>query len=502
MSYYGLDCIKTFSILSVLALLLLSVPTFAQDLIIKQPIAIEPLKSDPIISQPRVEPPPPQPVAPLAKEPMIVSVQPDQAVQPAKPPAPRDFIQADPAGAPPRDPRAAVSRPLVKTIKEGIASSSQAIDKFQSGQTPPPRFESTADFKKWAASLPPEKRQLLVDRVKQMRVPSSPPVEALPKKRLNGAVATPDDVPAKPKIQQQGQDQRLAPPKVAPSDVVKVPFKDAQVPVDSKEKGPRPDDSVGKDPIDRGLVEERPRKGKLAEIVLGNPEVIRKKESPEMEKQLREPRPEKLKEVIYERLKVPKEDRKKAIELKKEALRLEKEGKKDEARKKEKAAEDLLPKVRVKSKKEELKPIKDIKDKRPDLAREVKGKLNPDVRVEKRALRIEYKDSALDQTEFVYSVEPPKGGLSSFELVVEIPKEVAKSVKDIDFRVQPDQVIKDDPVVKWMLKNIPQDKVAEYSFTVDGDVQNFDTLAVAAGDRPSVPQRIVNWFLDLFGLFD
>ena len=83
-------------ILSLIVLIFfLSAPS-AQDLIIKQP-PIEPVKTSSQIVQPRVEPPPPQPIAPLAKEPMIVSVQPDQAVQPVRPPTPppRDFIQAD-----------------------------------------------------------------------------------------------------------------------------------------------------------------------------------------------------------------------------------------------------------------------------------------------------------------------------------------------------------------------------------------------------------------------
>lgn len=524
-------------ILSLIVLIFFSVSSSAQDLIIKQP-PIEPVKTSSQIVQPRVEPPPPQPIAPLAKEPMIVSVQPDQAVQPVRPPTPppRDFIQADPAGAPPRDPslpRAAVSRPIVKKIKEGIVSSSQAIDKFQSGNPPPPRFESPEDFKKWAASLPPEKRQLLVDRFKQMQAQKGRLIDdpALVEKTPKDSLPSPDGGPMKrPPLGKDGplqKDVAVASDSIPPggkgdrlgeSNVIAPDKKMGEV-----NKGDRPlldlvkdgrpskgfqdmeSDAVGgveNDLPKDGLGETRPRKGKLARAVIGNPDAVRRKESPGVEKQLREPDPENLKERVYERLKVPKEDRKKAIELKKEAIRLEKEGRKDEAQKKERDAKDLLPKVKIKSERTEFKPMKDIKEKRPDLVKEVKGALNPDVKVEKRALRIEYGNSSMDQTEFVYSVEPPKGGLTSFELVVEIPKDIARSVKDIDFTVQPDRVIKDDPVVKWMLKNIPQDNVAEYSFTVDGDVQNFDTLAVAAGDRPSVPQRIVNWLLDLFGLFD
>jgi len=473
----------------------------AQDMTIKQPIITEPVKTDPVLSQPRIEP---QPVAPLVKAPMMTDVPttPRIVEPPIQPPQtpPMDPIQTVTKEATQHNPPPIGDRPVFQPSKDSMLPPPPLKVDPQVLQSPPPRFASPEDFKEWAASLPPDQRQLMIERFKQMQVPGIRPLkgQVLPDKRLYPL--PPDGSPDNPKTPMP-MDLKDSPQKVTPPDQLKVPFKEDQAQVGPQEKVPRPGDVVGEKP-DRGLVEERPRKGKLAEMAIGNPDAVRKKESPDIEKQMREPNPEKLKEYVYEKLKVPKDDRKKAIELKKEAMRLDKEGKKEEARQKEKDAEDLLPKVKIKSEREEMKSVKDIRVKRPDLAKEVKGGLNPDVKVEKRALRIEYKNASIDQTEFVYSVEPPNGGLSAFELVVEIPKDVANSVKDIDFKVQPDQVIKDDPVVKWMLKNIPQDKVAEYSFTVDGDVQNFDTLAVAAGDRPSVPQRIVNWFLDLFGFFD
>ncbi|MEK6823138.1 MAG: hypothetical protein AABY13_04880 [Nanoarchaeota archaeon] len=148
---------------------------------------------------------------------------------------------------------------------------------------------------------------------------------------------------------------------------------------------------------------------------------------------------------------------------------------------------------------------KSVRDERAKLAErfrkamedEDKGDLKIDPDVDVRVFEIVRGDKTITKSKV--TLEIPQGTtMGDGSLIVYIPKELAESVDDMEFSEDVD-VIDEDPVVKWAFKNIPQEEYREYSFTVDGDAQNFEVVAQAAASKPAVLTRFMLWLVGLFG---
>jgi hypothetical protein len=178
-----------------------------------------------------------------------------------------------------------------------------------------------------------------------------------------------------------------------------------------------------------------------------------------------------------------------------------------DARKKQKvggavvSGEKALPKIRkLAEKKLQIKykeAVKAKSDKFKAAAKKLKGK-GLDVEVSSQVFEVSTDTDSITKTKFVISVPSNDSTLKKGEVVVEIPKDAAQNLDDINFITEPDEVVDPDPVVKWAFNNVPQGQYVDYSFTVDGDAQNFDVLAASAADSPSFMSRIVNWIVSFF----
>lgn len=117
--------------------------------------------------------------------------------------------------------------------------------------------------------------------------------------------------------------------------------------------------------------------------------------------------------------------------------------------------------------------------------------------VESRVFEIEHDGKTLTKSRIIVNM-PAGFTMSKGEMVVYIPKEIASSVDEIVFSDEPDEIIETDPVVKWAFSNVPQDQYREYGMTVNGDAQNFEVVAKAAANKPSLMTRFIVWLLGVF----
>ncbi|MEA3430606.1 MAG: hypothetical protein U9R08_05010 [Nanoarchaeota archaeon] len=131
------------------------------------------------------------------------------------------------------------------------------------------------------------------------------------------------------------------------------------------------------------------------------------------------------------------------------------------------------------------------------MLRQIKGKRHPDVKVVKNIYEVINDDKSIDKSKLTYSVTAEEENINGLELLLVVPKDIAKNVKMLDFSEEP-EVIEEDPVIKWAFKNIPQGQTKDYSFTVSKDVQNFDTLAAAAADSPSWLSKLIKKIVGVF----
>ena len=76
---------------------------------------------------------------------------------------------------------------------------------------------------------------------------------------------------------------------------------------------------------------------------------------------------------------------------------------------------------------------------------------------------------------------------------------MARNASDISFSEMP-EIVQEDPVVKWAFMNIPQGQIKDYSYVVDSDAANFDTLAAATAEKPSFLFRVIAWVLSKLGV--
>jgi hypothetical protein len=132
---------------------------------------------------------------------------------------------------------------------------------------------------------------------------------------------------------------------------------------------------------------------------------------------------------------------------------------------------------------------------RIDLA--LNGSKTLDTEVDTRVFEISHGNNSIKKTRVTINI-PARFTLSQGGVVLYIPKELAQSADAIIFTDLPDEILENDPVVKWAFSNVPQDQYREYGFTVDGDAQNFDVVAKAAADEPSLLTRLILWIVGMF----
>lgn len=140
------------------------------------------------------------------------------------------------------------------------------------------------------------------------------------------------------------------------------------------------------------------------------------------------------------------------------------------------------------------------KDKESNNFNGLKGDVYPAVEVTVKTFKVFVGDKEIIKSKITLSIKDEVGhklGSSNLQLIVDIPKEVAQTASELGVS-ELMEIIKEDPVIKWSMKNLPQNHVKDFSFTTDGNAQNFEVLAKAAADKPSMMGRFVAWIVGFF----
>ena len=216
------------------------------------------------------------------------------------------------------------------------------------------------------------------------------------------------------------------------------------------------------------------------------------------------------------RLGIKEEEIEKAKRIRDEAIRLRKEGKIDEARAKIREVNEILPQIKVKKdvvkklkQKQHFDKIRDHPKAKKFIKKQIKR--HYEVRIRTEQFDISKNDAKVDKSRVSLILNATDDEIEAGELLVVIPKEIAESIDNVTFSEDP-EILEDDPVVKWAFKNIPQGEYKEYSYTVDKDVQTFETLVEAITEedveeeteeekpkpKKSFLQKIVEFFANLF----
>lgn len=186
------------------------------------------------------------------------------------------------------------------------------------------------------------------------------------------------------------------------------------------------------------------------------------------------------------------------IALAKEASMLLAEGKAPESEALMAASRRKLPSIKEIASVETTPELGELKVRSPKGADELDGPITPLVTLTAKTYLVSAGENQITKSKITASVFSPENeGISKVSTVVLIPKEVAKTAADVDFGQTP-TIIDPDPVVKWAFKNIPQDQAKDYTFTLNQDVQNFEVLASATAERPSLMFRIIKWIIERF----
>ena len=158
-----------------------------------------------------------------------------------------------------------------------------------------------------------------------------------------------------------------------------------------------------------------------------------------------------------------------------------------------------LPIIKEIASKEIVSKLGLLKVKSPKAEEELSGPLMPQVAMTLKTYTVTAGDKKVTKSKITVSVSSNlNGGISRVGTVAFIPKEIAQVSDEIDFGQRP-AIVDPDPVVKWAFKNIPQDQVKDYTFTVNKDVQNFEILAGATAEKPSLMFRIIKWIIEKVG---
>jgi len=184
------------------------------------------------------------------------------------------------------------------------------------------------------------------------------------------------------------------------------------------------------------------------------------------------------------------------IALAKEASDLRAAGKKSAAESLLAEGKGKLPVIKETASKETSPKLGELKVRSPKAEVELDGPLMPQVTMIQKTYTVTAGDKTVIKSKVTISVSSSiDGGISRVGTVAYIPKEVASVSDDLDFGQKP-TIIDPDPVVKWAFKNIPQDQVKDYTFTVNKDVQNFEILAGATAEKPSLMFRVIKWIIN------
>lgn len=197
------------------------------------------------------------------------------------------------------------------------------------------------------------------------------------------------------------------------------------------------------------------------------------------------------------RFKVPVADIKAAAAEQREALQMQAQGKTEEARKMMERAKERIPQTKILERAEKMIEKKKLMED-PQIKRYLPRRADAagDVKIRKESIELIYKNQSMRKSRFTLSFNASPGKKN--EMVASIPKDIAASAYDIDFETPPDEILEEDPVVKWVLSDIPSAQAIDYSFTVDKDVQDFEILAAATQDEPGFLRRLVAAIIRLF----
>ena len=186
------------------------------------------------------------------------------------------------------------------------------------------------------------------------------------------------------------------------------------------------------------------------------------------------------------------------LALLQEAELLRQSGKLAEADAKLAASKQQLPTIVETGSKETTPQLGELEVKAPKTKQEIEGSITPSIALTSKTYKVTSGSKDLIKSKLHISVlAPHHEGISQVGTVALIPKEIASTASELTFAEQP-TILERDPVVKWAFKNIPQDQAKDYTFTVDKNVQDFEVLAAASAERPSLMFRFIKWLLSLF----
>lgn len=185
------------------------------------------------------------------------------------------------------------------------------------------------------------------------------------------------------------------------------------------------------------------------------------------------------------------------LKMLRDAAELEKKGDTKKANQFRLEAGKLLPQPTKKGTSSESKTLSDVASKNTYLA-QMSGAFTPLVTTSKNVYTVEHGGKSITKSKVVISVPAEDRTISNVDLVAVIPKEAASDVSELSFSEEP-EILEADPVVKWAFQNIPQGQIKDYSYTVNADAHNFETLAAATAEKPSLLYRFIMWVLSKTG---
>lgn len=157
-----------------------------------------------------------------------------------------------------------------------------------------------------------------------------------------------------------------------------------------------------------------------------------------------------------------------------------------------------LPEIHRKKQEEETLDFDNMMEKRKDTFKQLKKmKEKKKVEISKNVYEIKYGERSIVKSKIIMSV-PSDKNTGEGAVIVEIPKEIAETTDEMIWAREVPEILEEDPVIKWAFKNIPQNEVKDYAFTVDKDVQNFEILAAGAAENPGLLSKLFAWIAGMF----
>ncbi|MCA9478643.1 MAG: hypothetical protein KC535_05845 [Nanoarchaeota archaeon] len=132
---------------------------------------------------------------------------------------------------------------------------------------------------------------------------------------------------------------------------------------------------------------------------------------------------------------------------------------------------------------EQLEKNTDNTDLQKEL-KKIKRRTPPTITKDLNVFEITTKNGTYNVSKIVVGIGSGKKSLNRLSIIEVIPKEIAENANLLTFSELPD-VIEIDPIVKWNFDHVPAEDQKEYSYTVQGEVEEVNSTTYSGGKEPS-----------------